>query len=75
MVVIEALSGSIFGTLTDNVWKIFHYLHDSFPNAHFVDPANTNNIISDDLSAAERATIKAEAVRTLAARDWGQIIT
>ncbi len=75
MVVIEALSGSIFGTLTDNVWKVFHYLRDSFPNARFVDPANTNNIISDDLSATERATIKAEAVRTLAARDWGQVIT
>lgn len=75
MVVIEALSGAFFSSLTDNVWKVFHYLRDTFPNARFVDPANTNNIISEDLSTTERATIKAAAVQALAARDWGQIVT
>lgn len=74
MVVIEALSGSYFGTLSDNVWKVFHYLRDTFPNARFVDPANTNNIISDDLSGTERAAVKAAAVQALAARNWNQII-
>ncbi len=74
MVVIEALSGSYSGTLADNVWKVFHYLRDKFTNARFVDPANTNNIISDDLSVAERAAIKAAAVQTLAAQNWSQIV-
>ncbi len=73
MVVIEALQGQ-FNTLSGNVWKVFTYLRDTFPNARFVDPANTNNVISNDLSATERAAIKAAAIRTLAATDWNQIV-
>lgn len=75
LVVIEALKGELFGTLSGNVWKVFIYLRDKFPNARFVDPANTNNIISEDLTDAERARIKAAAVQTLAATDWNQIVT
>jgi hypothetical protein len=40
-----------------------------------VDPANTNNIISDDLTVAERARIKAAADQALKATDWNQIVT
>ena len=74
MTVIEALSGQIFGTLAENVWKVFQYLRDRFPNARVVDPANTNNIISDDLSAADKAKIKAAAEQALRATDWSQIV-
>ena len=63
------------GSLSENVWKVFHYLRDTFPGARVMDPANTNNIISDDLTAAERAKIKATAERALAASDWNQIVT
>jgi hypothetical protein len=75
MVVIEALSTTLFGTLSENVWKVFIYLRDTFPTARFVDPANTNNVISDDLSSTERATVKAAAVQALAANNWNQIVT
>ncbi len=71
---INALSGH-FGTLSSNVWKVFEYLRDTFPNARVVDPANANNIISDDLTAAERATVKAAAVQALQAKNWGEIVT
>lgn len=53
-----------YGVLSDNLWShVFPYLHDSFPSARVVDPANTNNIISDDLSAVERGKIRAAAER------------
>lgn len=71
---IHALTGHYGGALGDRVWKVFQYLRDSFPNARVVDPANTNNIISDDLTAAERAKIKAAAERALAAKDWSEIV-
>lgn len=71
---INALSGQYFGTLSGNVWKVFEYLRDSFPNARVVDPANTNNIISDDLSASERARIKAATERALSAKKWEEIV-
>lgn len=74
MVVIEALSNTLFSTISDNVLKVFIYLRDTFPNARFVDPANTNNIISDDLSSAERAAVKSAAVQALTAKNWEQIV-
>jgi hypothetical protein len=74
LTVISALSGVLFGTLSDKVWKIFEYLRDSFPNARLVDPANTNNIISNDLTAAERSKIKAAAAVALGAANWNQIV-
>ena len=49
------------GSLSDNVWKVFQYLRDDFANARVLDPANTNNVISDDLTATERARVKAAA--------------
>jgi hypothetical protein len=73
MTVINSLQGK-YGTLSSNVWNIFQYLRDTFPSARIVDPANTNNIISDDLSASERANLRAAAERALAASDWNQIV-
>lgn len=74
LTVINALSGAR-GSLSQNVWKVFEYLRDNFPNARVVDLANTNNVISDDLTAAEKASVRAAAVRALAASDWNQIVT
>lgn len=73
MVVIAALSGRS-GALSDNVWTVFTYLRDSFSGARFVDPANTNNVISDDLTVAEKASVKSAATRALAAQNWNQIV-
>lgn len=74
LTVINALSGQ-YGSLSNNVWKVFQYLRDTFPNARMIDPANTNNVISDDLTNAERAKIKAAAEQALQAKNWSQIIT
>ena len=75
MTVINALSSHIFGTLSDNIWKVFQYLRDRFILARVVDPANTNNIISDDPSSlADKMRIKSMAEQALKATDWNQII-
>lgn len=74
LTVIDALSLQYGGALSDNVWKIFQYLRDRFANARVVDPANTNNIISDDLSALGKVKIKTAAENTLSAKDWNQIV-
>ena len=54
--------------------KVFQHLRDTFPNARIVDPANTNNIISDDLTAAERTKVKTAAVQAIDADNWNQIV-
>jgi hypothetical protein len=70
---IAGLSGAR-GALSQNVLAALTYLRDRFENARVVDPANTNNIISDDLTAAEKTRIATAAGQALAATDWGQIV-
>src|SRR5687767_7699166 len=66
LTVINALAGA-HDTLSGNVWKVFQYLRDSFVTARVTDPANTNNVISDDLTTADRATVTTKAKQALAA--------
>jgi hypothetical protein len=71
--VINALTGN-YGTLSQRVWTVFQYLRDRFLAARVIDPANTNNIISDDLNHAERGRIRTAAANTLAAKNWAAIV-
>ncbi len=73
LTVINALTGAR-GTLSQNVLTTLDYLRDRFSNARVVDPANTNNIISDDLTAAEKAKIANAADLARHAMDWNQIV-
>jgi hypothetical protein len=73
LTVLAALSGAC-GGLAENVWKAFEYLQDNFGTARVVDPTNTNNIVSDDLSATERARIVSAARLARQATDWNQIV-
>ncbi len=63
-------------TLAQRVMTVFDYLRDSFPAARIADPANTNNIISDDLTAQEKAKVSAaaKAARQAAASSWEDIV-
>ena len=60
--------------LDNAVWKALTYLRDTFPTARFIDPANTNNILSDDLSNAEKQAIKTAATNALSAKNWQEIV-
>ena len=75
LAVIKALAAQFYkGGLANDVWKVFQYLSGDFVSARLQDPANTNNIISDDLSVTERNTIKAAAASALNATNWNQIV-
>jgi hypothetical protein len=74
LTVMAALSGEAGGTLSSNVWKVFQYLSTAFPHARIMDPANTNNVISDDLTAPERGKLKFAADQALRATNWDQIV-
>jgi hypothetical protein len=53
---------------------VFDYLRDSFPVARIADPANSNNIISEDLTAPEKARVSAAAGAARAASNWEDIV-
>ena len=73
LAVIEALRGSA-GTLSQRVWKALTYIRDNLATARLVDPSNTNNVISEDLTAAEKTAIVAAARTALGAKDWSEIV-
>jgi len=75
MAAIEALKYKSLDALADNTMAALTYLSKDFLRARFVDPANTNNVISDELSGAGRAAIATAASRATMARTWGEIIT
>lgn len=75
LAVIEALKGYKIGNLADNVLRALDYLRDDFVNARLVDPANTNNIISDEeLNTQEKEAIAEQARVSRSKKTWGDII-
>ena len=74
MVVIEALKGYSFNSPARNILRVLDYLANDFYVARFVDPSNTNNIVSDDLTAVEKQTIVRQANASRQKTSWGEII-
>ena len=75
LAVIRALMTGFYKSgLATDVWKVFRFLAADFPSARLQDPANTNNIVSDDLTSQERGQIKAAAARALQAKYWTEIV-
>jgi len=60
--------------LPNNLQKIFEYLYTDFLDKKIVDPSNSNNIVSDDLSKKEKEAIKDKAYSALKASYWNEII-
>lgn len=73
LVTIEVLRGSLYGDLGNNVSKVFRYLTNGFLKDSYEDPANTNNIISDDLTQNEKYKVAREAQLALE-KNWSEII-
>jgi hypothetical protein len=63
-----------YGDLAGNVSTVFEFLRDGFVGASIVDPANNNNIISDDLALAEKQRISAAGRRARATQYWRDIV-
>jgi len=60
--VLRALHGKGKGHLDRNTWTTLEYLANNFEYARIVDPANTNNVISDELSRSGKSSV-AQAAR------------
>jgi len=73
LAVIEALRGCQTNQ-SANVVRVLEYLRDSFVNARIVDPANTNNIISEDLTVAEKNAIRLRADSSLKG-SWSDVVS
>ena len=72
--VIDALKGKPTNQLATNVLHGLNTIASSLPFSRIVDPANTNNTVSDDLTIAEKFKIYAQAKASASKPNWGQII-
>jgi len=74
LAVIDSLAGSSIATLSDNFWRVLGFLAGDFAARMYVDPANTSNVISDDLSQSEKQVIKAAALSARTQKTWQTIV-
>jgi hypothetical protein len=74
LAVITALRGYRYNRLADNTWRVFDYLSNNFISARFVDPANSNNIVSNELNSTEKYKIATQAISSMQEQYWRDII-
>jgi hypothetical protein len=74
LVVIDVLKNLRASSLGDKFWAVLGFLASAFPNARYIDPANTNNVISDDLSQADKQSVQGAAALSRQQNDWGKIV-
>lgn len=66
MVVIIAVNERPLRNLEGQISRALYYLRDRFASARIVDPANSNNVISDDLTQAEKLIVSRHAGHVIA---------
>ncbi|CAG0956393.1 hypothetical protein MYXO_00504 [Myxococcaceae bacterium] len=71
---IDALSGRLRSGLAENVLHALRTIGSSLASTRIVDPANTNNILSEDLTQAEKQRIAAQGAQSAREQSWGRII-
>lgn len=74
LMVIDSLYQRPTNTLAENVLAAIKYISNSIQSARIVDPSNTNNVISDDLTVAEKTLIASQASRSSQEQYWERII-
>lgn len=67
------------GTRTDELEKqmisVLTYMRDKIRTARIVDPANANNVLSDEMSDTDKRAIQFDADVALKAQYWSQVLT
>lgn len=74
LTVLDALSYKDRNQPSRNLWTVLEYLCDEFVDKIIIDPANTNNIISDELYKYEKQAIANKAKESLSQQFWERII-
>ena len=71
---IDALAGRSRSALAENVLHALRTIGSSLTSTRIVDPANTNNVLSDDLTQAEKQRVAAQAAQSAREQYWEKII-
>jgi hypothetical protein len=74
LTVLQALQDERFGQLADNIHSVLRYLSRRFEEAVVRDPANSKNIISNDLSDKAKRAVAKTAHESLYDDNWKKIL-
>ncbi|MEQ1802143.1 MAG: nucleotidyltransferase [Gammaproteobacteria bacterium] len=75
LAVIDSLTYAHHGNLAANVLAALEYLGSNIQTARYIDPANTNNVVSEDCTPTEKASIANAARSARAKRTWEEIVS
>lgn len=74
LVVIRVLQLNLAWSLSERVLAVLQFLANNFAAARIIDPANGSNVISDDLTLANKLAIERTARVALSQQTWGSIV-
>ena len=74
LLTIRALESCKSHDLGDQVLHVLRFIRDNVENVKLVDPANTNNIVSDLVDAIDKTNMKNNAVSSLGKQNWNEVI-
>ena len=74
MTVLHALEGERFGQVADNVLTALRYISNRFESAVVRDPANSGNIVSNDLTVSDKKAIAKAARDALYEENWKKML-
>ncbi len=74
LVVAKSLTGKRIEPLADRFWEVLGFLRDDIGSTRLVDPANSNNIVSDDISSSDKLAIASFARLSRLERSWEKVV-
>lgn len=75
LLVIDALKYCTIGDTANNFLKVLNFISTSIESTTYMDPANTNNCISDQISSAEKRRIALVATSSRSQQYWKDIVS
>lgn len=72
--VLEALRKAKSLVLSQNIWTLLSFLTEQFAERRLLDPANSANVVSDELTDKEKSLIATAAASTLSAPTWSDVV-
>lgn len=74
LLTINALKGQNLNGYDSKLPAVLRYLRDTIQSVRLVDPANSNNVISDLIPTSTKAQVAAQARASIDAQSWRQVV-
>ena len=75
LIVLEALRGYSYDTsLTDGFLQVLRYIEDKILDSYLIDPGNSGNIISDDMTFQDKLAVQQKARNSLSQQYWSSVV-